>query len=81
MRDRAAIEARLDAVGFLLDQAVLREDLRAACAGPDARALARLAFARGGPRDLAAIRDGLAAAETCARLLAAGAGRSACPPS
>jgi DNA mismatch repair protein MutS len=82
LRDRPAIEARLDAVGFLFDQAVLREDLRAALrAAPDiARALARLSFARGGPRDLAAIRDGLAAAATCARLLTAEAGPLGLPP-
>jgi DNA mismatch repair protein MutS len=82
LRDRAAIEARLDAVGLLLDQAVLREDLRTALrAAPDiARALARLSFARGGPRDLAAIRDGLAAAATCARLLTSGAGPLGLPP-
>ena len=41
-------------------------------AAPDlARALTRLAVGRGGPRDLAAIRDGIAAAAQLARSLAA----------
>ena len=44
----------------------------AAGAAPDlARALARLAVGRGGPRDLAAIRDGVLAAADLARALAA----------
>src|SRR5262249_34960824 len=44
--------------------ALLRADIRARLAAtPDlARALARLVLGRGGPRDLAAIRDGLEAA-------------------
>jgi DNA mismatch repair protein MutS len=51
---------------------VLR-DLRAGLRGaPDIeRALARLSLGRGGPRDLAAIRDGLAAAARCQAALAA----------
>ncbi len=76
LRDRRAIEARLDAVAFLAEAALLRDDLRAALrAAPDiARAISRLAFGRGGPRDLAAVRDGLAAAGTCASLLDKNAG-------
>jgi len=68
LTDEGAIAGRLDAMGFLLAKrdlrAGLREDLRAA---PDiARALARLVLARGGPRDLGAIRDGLHVAASCA---------------
>ncbi len=50
----------------------LREDLRQLLRGaPDmARALSRLGLGRGGPRDLAALRDGLAAAGTIRALLA-----------
>jgi len=64
LTDPLAIEARLDAVGALVADAAARSALReklAAC--PDfARALSRLVVGRGGPRDLAAVRDGLAAA-------------------
>jgi DNA mismatch repair protein MutS len=72
LNDPATIEARLDAVQLFADDATLREDIRSALKGaPDiARAITRLAFARGGPRDLAAIRDGLSAAKTCAQLFA-----------
>ena len=73
LRDPAKIDGRLDAVGFLADRDTLRADLRAALrAAPDiARAVTRLAFGRGGPRDLGAVRDGLEAALSCADLLAA----------
>ncbi len=55
------IFARLDAVAFFLERAFLREDLRKMLkSAPDfARALSRLALQRGGPRDLAAMREGL----------------------
>jgi len=71
--DAALINARLDAVGYLAEardlRGVLRSELRRA---PDvARALARLSLGRGGPRDLAALRDGLSAASALARRLAA----------
>ncbi len=64
LTDPAAIVARLDAVAYFVEdpdlRSSLREDLRRA---PDiARALARLSVGRGGPRDLAALRDGLKAA-------------------
>ena len=71
LTDPKAIDARLDAVAFLIDDARLRETLRADLRGaPDfARALSRLALGRGGPRDLASLRDGiLAAAAIGARL-------------
>ena len=66
-----AINARLDALAFLHDSEALREDLRRTLRHtPDlARAMSRLALQRGGPRDLAAIRDGLAAAQGCVELL------------
>ena len=58
------IRRRLDAVQALVDEPALRADLRAALRGcPDLeRALSRLSLDRGGPRDLAAVRRGLAAA-------------------
>ncbi|MBC7155920.1 MAG: DNA mismatch repair protein MutS, partial [Rhodobacteraceae bacterium] len=70
-RDPAEIGERQDAVAFLLDEGRLRADLRAALRGvPDIdRALSRLGLGRGGPRDLAAIRDGLARAATIAEAL------------
>ncbi len=73
LRDPRQIDKRLDAVGFLVDQDTLRGDVRAALrSAPDiARAVSRLAFARGSPRDLAAVRDGLLIAGRCGRLLAA----------
>lgn len=70
-RDLALIAARHDAVAALAEDARLLSDLRAALARvPDMdRALSRLALDRGGPRDLAAIRNGLAqAAAIAARL-------------
>ena len=65
LTDRREIEQRLALVAWLHDDAIRRERVRAALkAMPDfARALARLAAGRGSPRDLAALRDGLAAAE------------------
>jgi DNA mismatch repair protein MutS len=68
LTDPAAIEARLDAVAALVGDWALCGDARASlAAAPDlARALARLVVARGGPRDLAAIRDGLMAAAALA---------------
>jgi DNA mismatch repair protein MutS len=55
------INARLDMVGFFVDQPLLRGDLRQLLkSSPDmARALSRLSLGRGGPRDIAAICDGL----------------------
>ncbi len=73
LRDAARIDKRLDAIGFLIDEETLRGDLRDRLrSAPDiARAVSRLAFARGSPRDLAAVRDGLGVAGRCAGLLAA----------
>ncbi|WP_374575037.1 DNA mismatch repair protein MutS [Phenylobacterium sp.] len=70
--DPAAIDARLDAVDWLLERRVLRERLREALKGMGdmARALSRLALGRGGPRDLGCLRDGLAAGGAIAALAA-----------
>ncbi|HZC57490.1 MAG TPA: DNA mismatch repair protein MutS [Xanthobacteraceae bacterium] len=73
LTDPAVIADRLDTVGAFVGDSAARSDLRARLkAVPDlARALARIVVDRGGPRDLAAIRDGiLAAAEFAARLAA-----------
>jgi DNA mismatch repair protein MutS len=68
LTDVAAIKARLDSVQFFLEsperRSGVREELRAA--GDLARALTRLALGRGGPRDLAQLRDGLLAGDRAA---------------
>ena len=63
LTDTKDIAERQDSVETLVDDRTLRDDLRDILARtPDLeRALARLALGRGGPRDLGAIRDGLAA--------------------
>ncbi|OCX59840.1 DNA mismatch repair protein MutS [Thioclava sp. SK-1] len=61
-RDLAQIHARHGAVRFMLNDGRFSEDLRnnlKRCADMD-RALSRLALDRGGPRDMAAIRNALA---------------------
>ncbi|MDU8942636.1 DNA mismatch repair protein MutS [Ovoidimarina sediminis] len=70
-RDLEKLSRSHEAVAWLLDDRRLREDLRAALRQvPDLdRALSRLALDRGGPRDLAAVRDGLAQARTLAATL------------
>ncbi|CAO3448833.1 DNA mismatch repair protein MutS [Azospirillum argentinense] len=67
----AAIAKRLDMVEFALNEERLRGDLREALRRcPDLeRALSRLTLGRGGPRDLAAVRDGLAQASAIRLLL------------
>ncbi|MCA8907960.1 MAG: DNA mismatch repair protein MutS, partial [Rhodospirillaceae bacterium] len=72
LTDPAAIDRRLDGVQFLAGDEGLRGDLRTALRGaPDLeRALSRLSLGRGGPRDLAAVRDGLAVAQQVSGLLA-----------
>jgi DNA mismatch repair protein MutS len=71
LRDVVTINARLDAVGYLVERDPLKEDLRSGLrAAPDiARALSRLSLQRGTPRDLGALRDGLVAANVCAARL------------
>ncbi|MBP7670046.1 MAG: DNA mismatch repair protein MutS [Ferrovibrio sp.] len=79
LTDAVLINRRLDAAGYLLEGERLREDLRAALRKvPDlARALSRLSLGRGGPRDLAALRDGLEKAGEMQRRLRA---EAALPP-
>ncbi len=74
LTDLDLLRQRHDSVGFFVEASDLRSDLRADLRrAPDiARALARLALDRGGPRDLAAIRDGIATAEALAARLPAG---------
>ncbi len=69
--DLDKIAARHDAVAFFAAAVNLRADIRERLKNvPDlTRALARLAVDRGGPRDLAALRDGLFAAQDCGRIL------------
>src|SRR5262249_59831951 len=64
LTEPAQIARRLDAVeSFVGDTAARAETRSRLNAAPDlARALSRLALTRGGPRDLAAIRDGVLAA-------------------
>jgi DNA mismatch repair protein MutS len=73
LTDPGEIAHRLDAVAAFVGDTAARADLRQKLKSlPDlARALARVVVDRGGPRDLAAVRDGiLAAAEIAARLSA-----------
>ncbi|MDR9392797.1 MAG: DNA mismatch repair protein MutS [Roseovarius sp.] len=66
----SVVQDRLDAVEFAAGDATFAEDLRATLRKvPDLdRALSRLALDRGGPRDLAAIRNGLAQAAEIAEM-------------
>jgi len=63
-RDLATIQARLDAIDALHENAALCADLRDRLKGVHDldRALSRLALDRGGPRDMAAIRNSIASA-------------------
>src|SRR6478609_282149 len=71
LTDPAQIANRLDAVATFVSDTAARVETRSRLqAAPDlARALSRLAVGRGGPRDLAAIRDGVLAAAELARTL------------
>lgn len=73
-RDLTVIGVRLEAVRFLKDSPALREALRTELRRvPDMdRALSRLALDRGGPRDLTAIRAGLAGALKISGMLVVG---------
>ncbi|MBB5514449.1 DNA mismatch repair protein MutS [Rubricella aquisinus] len=69
----ARITARHDAVEAFVTDRLTAQDLRAALRrAPDMeRALGRLSVDRAGPRDLAALRDGLTQADAIARMLGA----------
>jgi DNA mismatch repair protein MutS len=73
--DPYAIASRLDEVSHFVTDSALREDIRRQLAAmPDLeRALGRIAIARGSPRDLGAIRDGLMIAGHLAHRLSASA--------
>jgi DNA mismatch repair protein MutS len=75
LTDPEAVNARLDAVSYLADEPRLRQTLREQLKqAPDlARALARLALGRGGPRDLGAVGAAIRAAHALAASLARGA--------
>ncbi len=79
LTEPAAIARRLDATDFFLGETRLRADLRELLRGaPDLeRALSRLTLGRGSPRDLAALRDGLA---LTAEIRALAAGAADAPP-
>ncbi|MFN5106760.1 MAG: DNA mismatch repair protein MutS [Bradyrhizobium sp.] len=72
LTDVAVIARRLDAVSAFVADSAAREDVRTVLrAAPDmSRALARLSVGRGGPRDLASLRDGILAADQALDLLA-----------
>jgi DNA mismatch repair protein MutS len=65
LTDSDQIARRLDAVSIFAADSAAREDIRSILRGaPDmSRALARLSVGRGGPRDLAGLRDGILAAD------------------
>ena len=79
--DPYAIANRLDDVAHFVADPVLREDVRKLLVSlPDLeRALGRIVIARGGPRDLASIRDGLMIAGHLAHRLGASATISGLP--
>ncbi len=69
-RNLDVIHSRLDAVSFAVEDGLIASDLRDALRKtPDLdRAVSRLSLERGGPRDLAAIRNGLIQAAAIASL-------------
>ncbi len=71
LTDAKAIAERLDSIDMLVADSGLRGEVRdRLAAAPDlARALSRIVVDRGGPRDLAAIRDGILAASSIATRL------------
>ncbi len=72
LTDSATIARRLDAISTFVTDTPARDDIREVLrTAPDmSRALARLSVGRGGPRDLAALRDGLLAADQALARLA-----------
>src|SRR5215212_812427 len=65
LTDPTAIARRLDAIAAFVPDSAARDEVRLTLrAAPDmSRALARLSLGRGGPRDLAGLRDGILAAD------------------
>src|SRR5436309_1847391 len=65
LTDNAEITRRLDAIAAFVADSEARDHIRVTLrAAPDmSRALARLSVERGGPRDLAGLRDGILAAD------------------
>jgi DNA mismatch repair protein MutS len=72
LTDSAGIARRLDAIAIFVADSAVRDDIRTTLrAAPDmSRALARLSVGRGGPRDLAGLRDGIFAADAALEQLA-----------
>jgi DNA mismatch repair protein MutS len=72
LTDSAAIARRLDTIATFVADSAVRDDIRSTLrAAPDmSRALARLSVGRGGPRDLAGLRDGIFAADAALAQLA-----------
>jgi DNA mismatch repair protein MutS len=71
LTDAKAIAERFDSIDLFVADSGLRDEVRDRLdVAPDlARALSRIVVDRGGPRDLAAIRDGILAASALATLL------------
>src|SRR5437660_9920839 len=65
LTDSGGIARRLDAIAAFVADSTARDELRATLrAAPDiSRALARISVGRGGPRDLAGLRDGIRVAD------------------
>jgi DNA mismatch repair protein MutS len=82
LTERGDIERRLDLVQLFVERPAVRERVREALRHtPDVeRALQRLSVGRGGPRDLMALRDGLASGEALAATLRAEPEALAPPP-
>lgn len=76
---KESIDARLEAVGYFMEQGALCASLRASLkeTADLERIVTRLVMKRGGPRDLAAVRDSLKAADVMALALQMA---SQCPP-
>src|SRR5437899_2639456 len=72
LTEAADIARRLDAISAFVADNATREDIRSILRrAPDmSRALARLSVGRGGPRDLAGLRDGIIAADQALARLA-----------
>src|SRR5437868_4436065 len=72
LTDNAEITRRLDAIAAFVADSEARDHIRSTLrAAPDmSRALARLSVGRGGPRDLAGLRDGIIAADQALARLA-----------